>query len=688
MTTMIKLHYDEKNDEEENMIIRCADYETFKSYVLKKFDKVYEIVNYENENINYYSVKWINFINRRVPILLQNKSGPCPLLCIANILLLRNQLQIDKKVKKISQSFLENKIMNILLESNKKNVTDNTASCNYRKNIIECVDILPQLKYGLDVNCKFTNIHSFEYTKGLCIFDMLNIPLYHGWVISSEDVMFYSYLKDYSYNVIINKIVRYNEYYERKKKKNGDDTSNEKTATLYQLEDLEEEKREDCHLGKPYERGALMDGQTNNPRGASNSNKKGVIPNDATVDLAKGTNKSTEKNNKEKNIKGVPIFPDDLDQLSKGKSKTTLFQDSSSVQVSTVSPVEVDTTKKKSTSFGKKNTSADASSSKSRTNSNLLNSKQPCSVDSEKGANKYSPETGQKSDGFLMKEGKTLSNVTSSAKKNNLNRNTTAGTNANISTISSVVSPMSSNNSSVDVNAVPTPKFPEDPLLINSTSLIPVEHSSEGNTQGKSKKSIQEEKDIRNYELFMQSNEIASLTSETANADIADNYTENSENFIMKNYNTDINLTPYEIHEAVIISQFLETYKTQLTLVGLKLLQENLNPNQLVAFFRNNHFNTLFKYENKLFLLAADISFLHLSCTWELFDNVDNDTSYYDNNFRCISNQKNLDKNLDHSIIYLNYYDGNSAKNNMHCVRSNAPFSNGKKKKKKKCTFM
>ncbi|CAG9472033.1 unnamed protein product [Plasmodium vivax] len=692
MTTMIKLHYDEKNDEEENMIIRCADYETFKSYVLKKYDKIYEIVNYENENINYYSVKWINFINRRVPILLQNKSGPCPLLCITNILLLRNQLQIDKKIKKISQSFLESKIMNILLESNRKNVTDNTASCNYRKNIIECVDILPQLKYGLDVNCKFTNIHSFEYTKGLCIFDMLNIPLYHGWVISSDDVMFYSYLKDYSYNVIINKIVRYNEYYERKKKKNADESSNEKTTILYQLEDVKEEKRDDCDLGKPCERDALMDGPTNNPGAASNSDPKG-IPNDAAHELAKGTSKSTERNDKKKSINGIPIFPDDLDldldldQISEENFKTTSFQDSSSVHVSTVSPLDADTAKKKNPNFGKKNTSADACSSRRRTHSNVINLKQTCSIDLEKGANKYSVETGRKSDGFFIKEGKTPSNLAFPAKKSNANRNTSLGGNANISTLANVVSPISSDNSSGDVNVVSTPKFPEDPLPTTSTSLIPIGYSSEGNTQGRSKKSILDEKAIRNNELFMESNKIASLTSETANADIADNYTENSENFIMKNYNTDINLTPYEIHEALIISEFLETYKTQLTLVGLKLLRENLNPNQLVAFFRNNHFNTLFKYENKLFLLAADISFLHLSCTWELFDNVDNDTSYYDNNFRCISNQKNLENNLNHSIIYLKNYDRASAKNNTHCVKSNTSLSNSKKKKKK-CTFM
>uniref|UniRef100_A0A8C9G9B5 Ubiquitin carboxyl-terminal hydrolase n=1 Tax=Piliocolobus tephrosceles TaxID=591936 RepID=A0A8C9G9B5_9PRIM len=289
MPSLIKLHYDEVIDEEENIIIKFSDYETFKSYVLNKYNKIYTSGDYERSNINYYSVKWINFINRKVPILLQNKSGPCPLLCITNILLLRNQLQIDKKIKKISQIVLEKKIMNILLESNKKNVMNNSCSCNYRKNIIECVDIIPQLKYGLDINCKFTNIHSFEYTKGLCIFDMLNIPLCHGWVVSSDDLFFYSYLKDYSYNVIINKIIRYNEYYENKRKKD--------------LQDLQNDQDNQSKLKNQEE-------QNNNKYENDNDNDN---DNEYTWEQKNENHKKLE--NKEACINNVvPIFPDDLDK--------------------------------------------------------------------------------------------------------------------------------------------------------------------------------------------------------------------------------------------------------------------------------------------------------------------------------------------------------------------------------------
>ncbi|KAI4834747.1 ubiquitin carboxyl-terminal hydrolase MINDY [Plasmodium brasilianum] len=631
MSSLIKLHYDENNDEEENLIIRFADYETFKSYVLKKYDKIYEVTDYEKENINYYSIKWINFINRKVPILLQNKNGPCPLLCITNILLLRNQLQLDRKIKKISHSFLEGKIMDILLESNKKNVTNHDSSCNYRKNIIECVDILPQLKYGLDINCKFTNIHSFEYTKGFCIFDMLNIPLYHGWVISSDDIIFYSYLKDYSYNVIINKIIRYNEYYEKNKTRYADESSNSEQKTFYQIEDVkvlcEEKNRNDTEK---------MDVDQHN----------------------------------------IPVFPDDLDKNGRSNRNKKLYKEDNDIVNGTWSDNEYndDTTKKKNNIPLSNKNSDDEGNNNRKRRTHIANSnsgKNSNHLNLDKNTNKSDVEIKDDNlPNFSNKENKYTNNSLFHSNKNNTCKN--------------------NKKDYSDNNLLNTPKFPEDDFISGSScnNSRTTNQSCDKNVQvdgDTMKEKNINEKELRiNNELFTELNKKPSQASDINGDNNTDN---NTENYIMNNYNTEINLTPYEIHEALIISEFLETYKTQLTLVGLKLLKENLNPNQLVAFFRNNHFNTLFKYDNKLFLLAADISFLHLSCTWELFDNVDNDTSYYDNNFRCLSSQKNLEKNLNHSMVYLKNYEKGIAKNNMHCVRSNTTLSNTKKKKKK-CTFM
>lgn len=50
-----------------------------------------------------YKLKRIDFFGRKVPIALQNENGPCPLLAIANILLLKKQIELPEHAPDISQ---------------------------------------------------------------------------------------------------------------------------------------------------------------------------------------------------------------------------------------------------------------------------------------------------------------------------------------------------------------------------------------------------------------------------------------------------------------------------------------------------------------------------------------------------------------------------------------------------------
>lgn len=50
-----------------------------------------------------YRLKSINFFGREVPIVMQNDNGPCPLLAISNLLLLRNQIQLPLGAPDVSQ---------------------------------------------------------------------------------------------------------------------------------------------------------------------------------------------------------------------------------------------------------------------------------------------------------------------------------------------------------------------------------------------------------------------------------------------------------------------------------------------------------------------------------------------------------------------------------------------------------
>ncbi len=63
--------------------------------------------------------------------------------------------------------------------------------------------------------------------------------------------------------------------------------------------------------------------------------------------------------------------------------------------------------------------------------------------------------------------------------------------------------------------------------------------------------------------------------------------------------------------DARVIRAFLDNTSSQLTEHGLVSLHAGLKPNQLAVLFRNNHFNTLFKYEDALYILVTDLGYLH-----------------------------------------------------------------------------
>lgn len=50
----------------------------------------------------------------------------------------------------------------------------------------DAMAILHKLQTGLDVNVKFTGVRVFEYTPECIVFDLLDIPLYHGWLVDPQ----------------------------------------------------------------------------------------------------------------------------------------------------------------------------------------------------------------------------------------------------------------------------------------------------------------------------------------------------------------------------------------------------------------------------------------------------------------------------------------------------------------------
>ncbi|CAG5128275.1 unnamed protein product, partial [Candidula unifasciata] len=89
------------------------------------------------------------------------------------------------------------------------------------------------------------------------------------------------------------------------------------------------------------------------------------------------------------------------------------------------------------------------------------------------------------------------------------------------------------------------------------------------------------------------------------------------------------------VRQALIAEQFLDRTASQLTYHGLCELSSVIKEKELCVFFRNNHFNTLYKNNNELFLLATDQGFLTESnVVWETLSTVDGDCHFTDATFR------------------------------------------------------
>jgi len=165
-----------------------------------------------------FSLKEISFFTRNVIIVCQNENGPCPLIAIANGLLLENKIFIHPDQSFISLKDLQSLLANYLFESS-LNPTSSSSSSSLaneeetvnllqrQQQFDDVLKLLPTLSTGLNLNVKFFGVTEFENTQELAIFDALTMPLFHGWVVDPRDEPTAEALNTLSYNQIVEKLV-------------------------------------------------------------------------------------------------------------------------------------------------------------------------------------------------------------------------------------------------------------------------------------------------------------------------------------------------------------------------------------------------------------------------------------------------------------------------------------------------
>ncbi|KAJ3376720.1 hypothetical protein HDU92_009082, partial [Lobulomyces angularis] len=134
--------------------------------------------------------------------------------------------------------------------------------------------------------------------------------------------------------------------------------------------------------------------------------------------------------------------------------------------------------------------------------------------------------------------------------------------------------------------------------------------------------------------------------------------------------------------DTLIAKNFLEQSSTQLTYFGLTSLMENLQPNSISILFRNNHFQTLFKLENReLLQLVTDLGFLEEpTVCWESLLNVEGDSYFLDSDFREYNKQNfNNSNGGSNNLMNSSNFGINEQLNNLNLngnlIQSNNDFN-------------
>lgn len=154
-----------------------------------------------------YHIKWVKWKDRKTAIITQNENGPCPLIAIMNVLVLKGKVNLPPMIEMITADQLMEYLGDCILQNAPKNISEG-AQLNYEQNMHDAMSVFPKLQTGLDVNVKFTGIKDFEYTPECIIFDLLNIPLCHGWLVDPQIPLDVMSVGNSSYNQLVERIIQ------------------------------------------------------------------------------------------------------------------------------------------------------------------------------------------------------------------------------------------------------------------------------------------------------------------------------------------------------------------------------------------------------------------------------------------------------------------------------------------------
>ncbi|KAF7110356.1 hypothetical protein CFC21_110476, partial [Triticum aestivum] len=569
-----------------------------------------------------------------------------------NVLLLKNVISLNPDAGEVSQQKLLSLVADRLIDSNSSaQGRDEEYARNWEHNISDAIDLLPRLTTGIDVNVMFRKVDDFEFTPERAIFDLLDIPLYHGWIVDPQDTDTASAIGSKSYNALASGLA---EFKSEKPAEDDKHVAEEETvdfaaATAAALG----VPSPTVSLGISFDESTLSDSaELQMRRGDREEDEE--LRRVLSLSKAESTNVvdgsvsfSTSQSHSSSNIEDTPrsesfvleapevVGPSNKEE---GSHDSTLQNTNSDANVSEVASSESEQalTSKETEEDGKRDMLVEhldipVQSSESTVacpshESSVLDGEASAPAPdlaeaSKETCREYS--TMQIHDTQASDAAPQVSDTENSCDSATVTGQATPmGATPQASDTAPQVSDTENSCDSATVTSQATPMgaIPEqDEKVVSLDTAVLASSNIQGNEpiyQG-------EEHILGSGNMTFQTEEPV-YEGEVVLAEQADKIGESSQ--CLKNGAAD--------HQWDLIDNFLQSTANQLTVYGLFCLQEGLKERELCVFFRNNHFNSMFKYNGSLYLLATDQGFFsQTDLVWQKLDEVNGDGVFVTSNF-------------------------------------------------------
>lgn len=503
---------------------------------------------------------------------------------------------------------------------------DDAYVSNQQQNITDAMNLLHRLATGIDVNVQFRKINDFEFTRECTIFDLLDIGLYHGWIVDPQDTDTATAIGSKSYNTLVGELVAFDT-----RKAEGE------FNTIQGEDSVDFAAATTATLGVPspsLSRGISFD---DSPASDSVEQLRGKGDMEEETELMRALNLSRTE----------ILSPINESRSSNYACSKSFLTSEGITGTKTESVFHVESSVAQIREESEKPQQSDLSEILDNFNKVGLYSKVLSTEHNFRSAGSTDTVVGSEnllSSDDLVEIGRSDTmmgdrRVTDQSTKEDGSRSNTCSDQMIFTGEDRAVTQSCTEESRTSqIHYVPRDKLIDCDFSVFPDTAAPIPNDPSSNERKETDALEVVTPSLEGTEPIYEGEEHILDSGHSLFVDREPVYegevvlaaqADKMEDAYSVNVKHDIKKT------CQLVKTFLENNASQLTIYGLFCLQEGLKERELCVFFRNNHFSTMFKFNGELYLLATDQGYINQpDLVWEKLNEVNGDTVFMTGNLK------------------------------------------------------